>query len=103
MAAKGSAKGYWIARVAVHDDAGYAEYVAAANPVYAAFGGVPIVRGGRFDISEGESRARNVVIEFPSYQAAMDCYNSPGYQAARELRFKAAEGEVIVIEGAELS
>jgi len=98
-----AAKGYWIARMSVHDDALYAQYVAAASPVYSSFGGVPIIRGGRFDISEGESRARNVVIEFPSYQAAMDCYNSPEYQAAREIRFKAADGEAIVIEGAELA
>lgn len=98
-----AAKGYWIARMSVHDDEGYAQYVAAANPVYTSFGGVPIIRGGRFDISEGESRPRNVVIEFPSYQAALDCYNSPAYQEARELRFKAAEGEAIVIEGADVA
>ena len=96
-----AAKGYWIARMSVHDEAIYAQYVAASTPVYDAFGGVPIIRGGRFDISEGEARARNVVIEFPTYQAALDCYNSSEYQAARELRLQAAEGEAIVIEGAE--
>lgn len=94
-----TAKGYWIARMSVHDDDGYARYVAAANPVYASFGGQPIVRGGKFDIAEGEARPRNVVIEFPSYQAAIDCYNSEGYRAARAIRQAAAEGEVVVIEG----
>lgn len=95
------AKGYWIARIAVHDEEAYARYVVAANPVYTSFGGVPIVRGGKFEISEGESRPRNVVIEFPTYQAAMDCYNSDGYVAARAIRQSAADGEVVVVEGAE--
>ncbi|MBB2894764.1 DUF1330 domain-containing protein [Flexivirga oryzae] len=94
-----AAKGYWIARVTVHDPDGYAKYAAAANPAYAAFGGVPLVRGGRFEVSEGESRPRNVVIEFPTYQAAVDCYNSDAYQAARAIRVQAAESELVVVEG----
>ncbi|RNI25228.1 DUF1330 domain-containing protein [Flexivirga caeni] len=98
-----TAKGYWIARITVHDADGYARYVAAANPVYTAFGGTPLVRGGRFEISEGETRPRNVVIEFPSYQAAMDCYRSAEYQAARAIRQQAADGEVVVVEGAEVA
>lgn len=94
-----TAKGYWIARISVHDDAAYAEYVAAANPVYSAHGGTPIVRGGQCDGVEGNSRPRNVVIEFPSYQAALDCYNSPEYTAARQIRQRASEGEIVLVEG----
>lgn len=94
-----TAKGYWIGHISVHDDAGYAEYVAAASPIYAAHGGAPIVRGGQFTSVEGDSRPRNVVIEFPTYQAALDCYNSPEYTAARQIRQRAAEGDMLVIEG----
>lgn len=94
-----TAKGYWIARVSVHDDEGYAAYVAKANPVYSAHGGVPIVRGGPFEGVEGISRPRNVVIEFPSYRAALDCYNSPEYAEARAIRQQAAEADIVVIEG----
>lgn len=96
-----TAKGYWIGHISVHDDDGYAEYVALANPVYSAHGGTPIVRGGQFEGMEGASRPRNVVIEFPSYQAALDCYNSPEYAAAREIRQRAAEADLLVIEGYE--
>lgn len=98
-----TAKGYWIGRISVHDDAGYAEYVGVAGAIYAAHGGTPIVRGGQFESAEGEARPRNVVIEFPSYQAALDCYNSPEYTAAREIRQRAAEAEMLVIEGCESS
>ncbi len=92
-------KGYWIARISPHVPERYSEYVKAATPAYQRFGAKFIVRGGAFEPVEGESRARNVVIEFPSHQAALDCYNSPEYQVARAIRQEIADGEIIVIEG----
>jgi len=93
------AKGYWVARVDVHDEAAYADYVAANGAVFAQFGGRFIVRGGRFEPVLGSSRTRNVVIEFPSYDAAIACWNSPDYQAARALQAGGADIDAIVIEG----
>ena len=92
-------KGYWIARLTVNDAARYPDYVALAAPAYARFGAKLIVRAGKFDAVEGEARPRNVVVEFPTYQAAMDCYNSPEYTAARSIRQAIADGEFIIIEG----
>jgi uncharacterized protein (DUF1330 family) len=40
-----------------------------------------------------------VVIEFPSYQAALDCWNSPEYQAAIQLREAVSTTDLVVIEG----
>ena len=48
---------------------------------------------------EGKARARNVVIEFPSMQHAVDCYNSPEYQIAAKIRQEAADTEMVVVEG----
>jgi len=93
------AKGYWIARVDVADADAYKAYVAANAAPLAEYGARFLVRAGSFENPEGASRARNVVIEFPSYQAALDCYRSPGYQAAVELRLPAATVDMIVIEG----
>jgi uncharacterized protein (DUF1330 family) len=92
-------KGYWIGRVDVHDDDAYKAYVAANAAAFARFGARFLVRGGAFESPEGAARARNVVIEFPSYQAALDCYHSPEYAAAKALRLPASSGEIIVIEG----
>lgn len=92
-------KGYWIARLTVNDAARYPEYVATAAPAYARFGAKLIVRAGKFDAVEGVARPRNVVVEFPTYQAAIDCYNSPEYTAARAIRQAIADGEFIIIEG----
>ena len=94
-----AAKGYWIGRISTHDPDPYAKYVAGNGAAYAKFGGRMLVRGGKFDVSEGEARDRNVVIEFPSYQAALDCYHSPEYKSVIGFRQAASEGELIVVEG----
>ena len=43
------AKGYWIARVDVHNDEGYKAYAAANPAIFKKFGGRFVVRGGKFD------------------------------------------------------
>ncbi len=93
------AKGYWIGRVDVTDPEGYARYVAANGAAFAQFGARFLIRGGRFEAVEGSARARNVVIEFPSYQAALECYNSPEYAAVMALRRDAGVADILVIEG----
>ncbi|MCJ8520363.1 uncharacterized protein (DUF1330 family) [Pseudorhizobium tarimense] len=93
------AKGYWIARVDVRDAERYKDYVATAKPAFERFGANFLARGGEFVELEGGARARNVVIEFPSLQAAVDCYNSPEYQAAAKIRQEVADAEMVVVEG----
>jgi uncharacterized protein (DUF1330 family) len=92
-------KGYWIARVDVADPEAYKAYIAANARPFAEYGARFIVRSGRFESPEGTARGRNIVIEFPSYQAALDCYNSPGYQAAIALRKPCSTADLIIIEG----
>ncbi|PWW00473.1 uncharacterized protein (DUF1330 family) [Hoeflea marina] len=93
------AKGYWIGRVDVRDAEAYKGYMAAAAPAYAEHGAVFLVRGGRFEAADGQARARNVVIEFPSYEAALACFQSETYQNARKIRMAFSEGDLIIIEG----
>lgn len=94
-------KGYWIGRVDVHDPEEYKKYIAANAVAFEKYGARFLIRGGEFELREGQARARNVVIEFPSYQAAKDCYDSPEYQAARAFRLPVSEGDVLIIEGYE--
>ncbi|XWN30753.1 MAG: DUF1330 domain-containing protein [Devosia sp.] len=95
------AKGYWIAHMDVSDPEGYKDYVALNAGPFAKFGARFLARGGTFEAPEGEARKRHVIIEFPSYQAALDCYDSEGYKAATAVRKKHAVGEVVIIEGYE--
>jgi uncharacterized protein (DUF1330 family) len=93
------ANGYWVVRVDVTDPEQYKAYGAANAAAFKKFGARFLVRGGRFENPEGASRARNVVIEFPSYQTALDCWKSPEYQEALKLRLSASIIDLIVIEG----
>jgi uncharacterized protein (DUF1330 family) len=92
-------KAYWVARVDVTDPDQYKRYVAANAAAFAEFGARFLVRAGRFEAVEGTSRSRNVVIEFPSYDAALACYRSPAYQAALQLRLPASTGDLVIVEG----
>ncbi|MBZ8133563.1 DUF1330 domain-containing protein [Afifella sp. IM 167] len=92
-------KGYWIARVDVREPDRYKEYVAGASAAFEKFRARYLVRGGPMHSLEGRSRARNVVIEFPSVEDALACYHSPEYQAAREIRAAVAEAELVIVEG----
>lgn len=95
------AKGYWIARVDVRDPERYKDYVSTAAPAFQRYGARFLARGGAATSLEGVGRARNVIIEFPSVQAALDCYNSEEYQAAKAIRITVADAEMIVVEGVE--
>jgi uncharacterized protein (DUF1330 family) len=93
------AKGYWIGRIDVKNEEGYKPYLAANPAIFKKFGGRFLVRGGKFDTSEGNSRARNVVIEFPDYASALACYRSPEYQENIKVRLPHSTVDLIVIEG----
>lgn len=94
-----TAKGYWIARVDVVDADAYRAYTLANAEAFRKYGARFVVRGGQFQAVEGGSRGRNVVIEFPSYQAALDCWNSPEYAEARAVREAAGIADIVVVEG----
>lgn len=92
-------KAYWLAHMTVHDAASYADYAQAATAVFDRFGGKVLARGGKARPLEGRARPRHVIIEFPSLEAAMRCYRSVDYQAARTHRDGAGEGEIVIVEG----
>jgi uncharacterized protein (DUF1330 family) len=93
------AKGYWIGRVDVHNEEGYKPYAVANAAIFKKFGVRFVVRAGKFSGVEGQSRARNVVIEFPDYDTAMACYRSPEYQENIKVRQPHSIAEIIVVEG----
>ena len=92
-------KGYWVARVDVHDPEVYKDYVAANAAAFAKYGARFLVRGGRSEAPEGTPRSRNVVIEFKDYDTAVACYRSPEYATAKKLREPASVADLLIIEG----
>jgi len=92
-------KGYWIAHVDVSDAEAYKLYALHNNEIIPSFGGRFLVRAGQSEGAEGRLRSRHVVIEFPSYQAAKDCYHSEAYQENITRREAASAGDLVIVEG----
>jgi uncharacterized protein (DUF1330 family) len=93
--------GYWIAQFQVSNPQGYQEYAKLAGPCIGKFGGKLRTRGQTVTHKEGPKPPGNlVIVEFPSYQAALDCYNSAEYQKAIPLRQGAAApgGSLTILE-----
>jgi len=93
------AKGYWIVRVDIDDMERYKQYVAANAAPLKKYGARFLVRGGQCERVEGTSRARNVVVEFSSYEAAVECWHSPEYQAAIKIREPVSTADLVIVEG----
>jgi uncharacterized protein (DUF1330 family) len=91
----------WIANVHVTDADAYGKYAELAGPAIAKHGGHFIARAARYVQLEGRDRPRNVVAKFPSVEAAVECYNSPEYQAALDFARDASERDLMVIETTE--
>jgi len=94
-------KGYWVAHVTVDDPDAYAAYRAANAVAFQKYGARFLVRGAPQEVREGQARPRTVVIEFPTIEAARECYDSPEYQAAKALRDPVSTGDLVIVEGYE--
>jgi uncharacterized protein (DUF1330 family) len=92
-------KGYWVACVEVTDPAAYQKYREALAVPFNKFGGKFLTRGGKSEMAEGKLRSRVVVIEFPTYDAAVACYRSNEYQAAKAIRQSASSADLVLLEG----
>ena len=94
-------KAYWIAHVTVTDPDPYALYAEGATEAFRLHGARVLARGGRMEALEGESRPRNVVIEFPDMETALRCYRSDAYGAAKRHREGAGDAQIMILEGVE--
>ncbi|UJF34174.1 DUF1330 domain-containing protein [Paenibacillus hexagrammi] len=94
-------KGYWVIDIDVHDQEQFQAYLAATPEILKKYGARFLVRGGNPLVPEGSARSLNTIVEFPSYQTALDCWNSTEYQQAITLRLPASTFDLIIIEGYE--
>ena len=93
---------YVVVEVEVTDPATYEEYKKLTPATIAAYDGKFIVRGGQYETLEGDWKPNRIVmLEFPSVERAKEWWNSPEYTKAKEIRHRAANTKMIVLEGFE--
>jgi len=78
---------YWLARSKINDPVEYKKYTDLVPGIIAQYGGKVLARGGKYQIMEGpQDFQRFVVIEFPSLEDGVKCFDSPEYVAAAQYR-----------------
>ena len=94
---------YWVARSRIIDPVAYKKYTDRIPAIMKQYGGKVLARGGRYKIMEGpDTFHRFVVIEFPTLEQGVACFNSPEYQeAAAFRRGGAGVVENVIVEGGE--
>ena len=96
---------YWVAHAKIDDPVEYKKYTDLVPAIIKQYGGKVLARGGRYKINEGDEHFwrfhRHVVIEFPTFEQAVACFESQEYREAAAFRRKENVGVVenVVVEG----
>ena len=94
------AKAYWSATyISIGNLEKLKKYAEVVTPVIKSFGGQALVRGGKYQVLEGDNFIRTVIWEFPSYQKAMECHESKKYQEGWSLASEITSRNLLIIEG----
>ena len=92
--------GYWVIHGSeVKDQEAFDEYARLAIPVIEKYEATIVAGRNRHQTREGAERARILIIEFPSYDQAIACYDDMEYQAAIEYAHRAYDRELAIVEG----
>ena len=93
---------YWVARAKITDPTTYKKYTDRVPEIVSRYGGKILARGGRYRILDGpENFQRFVVIEFPTFEQAVTCFESPEYQEASVFRRAGGVVELVIVEGSD--
>lgn len=88
-----------LVEVEIHNPELYEDYKKLSLPAVEAFGGKFVVRGAQTESLEGDwNPQRLVVLEFPSVERAKEWYNSEQYTTAKNIRFQASKGKMLLVE-----
>ena len=91
---------FLICDVTVKDRAALSEYLRLSEHTLAPYSGKFHVQAGRVHKIEGDwSPTVVIVAEFPSSELAKNWYNSPEYSAALNVKPRAMDRHVILVEG----
>lgn len=96
---------YWMAHARINNPVEYKRYTNLVPAIIAKYGGKVLARGGNYKINEGgddfRQFHRHVVIEFPTMEQAVACFESKEYQDAATFRRAGSAGVVqnVIVDG----
>ena len=93
---------YLIIDLEVHDSEGFQKYREGVGAFIAKHGGEYLVRGGEFEVIEGDWRPHRLVLfRFPNRQAIRNFFADPDYAGLKDIRFKTAKTVAVAVDGTE--
>ena len=94
---------YWVARSKIKNAENYKKYTTLVGDILKKYGGKPLSRGGKFQLMEGPDYfERFVIVEFPTFEDAVACFESEDYQsAAIHRRDGSGEVETVILDSTE--
>jgi len=93
-------KAYWISLyIKVDNKENLKNYAEVVTPIIKSYGGIPLVRGGKYQTYDGDEFIRTVVWEFPNYEKAIECHNSKEYQAGWSMAKDTTSRHMQIVEG----
>jgi uncharacterized protein (DUF1330 family) len=91
---------YFIVDIDVHDPAGMREYLERMPGTLTKYGGRYIVRGGKFEVVEGNWQpTRVVMLEFPSMEQARNWYACEEYKDMKAALHNSSRTDIVLVEG----
>lgn len=91
---------YLIVDLDVHDWDGFQAYRTEVGTFIRKYGGAYIVRGGEFEVLEGDWQPhRLVMFQFPDRAAIRAMYADPDYQKLAKVREACARSVSIAVDG----
>ena len=93
-------KAYWISLYTrINNKTKLKKYAKTVTPIIKSYGGIPLVRGGKYKVFEGDNFIRTVIWEFPNYKKAIACHNSKEYQAGWNIAKNTTTRHMQIVEG----
>jgi uncharacterized protein (DUF1330 family) len=91
---------YMIVDLDIHDAEGFQQYRSGVPAFIAKHGGEYLVRGGEFEVIEGDWKPHRLVLfRFPNREAIKNFFADPGYAALAELRKRTSRTIAVAVDG----
>ena len=93
-------KAYWLSLyIKIDNQEKLKKYAETVTPIIKSYGGEPLVRGGKYQVFDGDEFSRTVIWKFPSYEKAIQCHSSKEYQAGWAIAKDSTSRHMQIVEG----